>query len=117
MNQNHSFERYKEALSKVVCTQCLERTGRGICSIGGTEECAINRYLPEVVSIVETIDSSSMHDYVHELHNVVCVSCRENQDGICKLRATPGCELDLYFPLIVRTIKELRAQEIALRKP
>jgi hypothetical protein len=111
MNPNPSLERYKEALSKVVCIQCLEKTGRGICSIGGSEECAINRYLPEVVSIVETIESSTMHDYVHELHNVVCVSCRENQDGFCKLRSTPGCELDLYFPLIVQTIKKIQANK------
>lgn len=109
------LDRYQEAITKAVCMQCMERTGRGICSIGVSEDCALNRFLPEVVSIVKTIDSELLHDYVHEFHNVICVSCRDNQDGSCKLRGTLYCPLDLYFPLIVKTIKEVQRQEAAVK--
>lgn len=108
------LDRYQEALTKAVCVECLQRNGRGKCGIGNSEECAVNRFLPEIVSIVKAIDSTMLHDYVHEFHNVVCVSCRENQDGSCKLRGTPNCPLDLYFPLIVKTIKEVQRQEAAV---
>ncbi len=108
------LDRYQVAIATEVCMQCMEHSGRGICSIGVFEDCALNRFFPEVVSIVKTIDSTMLHDYVHEFHTVICVSCRENQDGSCKLRGTPNCPLDLYFPLIVKTIKEVQRQEAAV---
>ncbi|HEY4613553.1 MAG TPA: hypothetical protein VII11_11275 [Bacteroidota bacterium] len=107
------FDNYREAIMNTVCVHCLERTGQGVCGIGGSDECALIRFLPEVVGIVKTIDSTVMHDYVHELHNVVCVSCTENEDGSCAKRGTSGCPLDLYYPLIVNTIKEVQAKEAA----
>jgi len=111
------LDRYQEAVTKTVCVLCMQRTGRGICGIGVSEDCALYRFFPEVVGIVKAIDSTVLHDYVHEFHNVVCVCCRENQDGNCKLRGTSECPLDLYFPLIVKTIKEVQEQEIATGTP
>lgn len=105
------INRYRQALMRNVCMKCLERTGQAVCGGGTTEDCTLMRFLPEVVSIVQNINSASMHDYVHELHNVVCVSCRENDDGNCTLRGTTECPLDFYFPMIVETIKEVQAQE------
>lgn len=105
------LDQYREAITKAVCVECLRDSGQGVCGIGGTEECALMRFLPEVVGIVKAIDSNMLHDYVHELHNVVCVSCTENEDGSCKLRGTTGCQLDLHFPLIISTIKEVQARE------
>jgi hypothetical protein len=105
------LEQYQEALSKAVCVQCLQRNGRGVCSIGISEDCTLNRFLPEIVGIVKSIDSTLMHDYVHELHNVICVSCRENEEGTCSVRGTTGCAVDFYLPLIVDTIKEVQMKE------
>jgi len=106
------LDHYRDAITKAVCVECLKHSGQGMCGIGGSDECTLIRFLPEVVSIVQTIDSTLMHDYVHELHTVVCVSCRENQDGSCTLRGTSGCPLDLHFPLIISTIKEVQAREV-----
>lgn len=108
------YEPYREAITKAVCVQCLQRTGQGRCGINGSEECPVIRFLPEVVGIVNTIDSTILHDYVHELHNVICVSCQENADGTCALRGTNGCELDFYFPIIVETIKEVQMKGITM---
>ena len=102
---------YRKAITNAVCVECLKHSGQGVCGIGGSEDCAMIRFLPEVVSIVKSIDSNQLHDYVHELHNVVCVSCTENEDGSCSLRGTTGCPLDLHFPLIVKTIKKVQAKE------
>ena len=109
------LEKYQEAITRIVCVQCLQRNGRGICGIGTTEDCSINRFLPEVVSIVKSIDSTTMHDYVHELHNVICVSCEENEEGRCTFRGSAACQLDFYFPLIVAAIKEVQANEAVAR--
>jgi len=109
------LDQYREAILNKVCVQCLEKDGRGVCGISGSEECALIRFLPEVVNIVKTIDSTTLHDYVHELHNVVCVSCRETEDGACSERGTSGCPLDLYFPLIVDTVKDVQAREASVR--
>jgi hypothetical protein len=111
------LDQYREALTKAVCVECLHHSGQGVCGIGGSEDCALMRFLPEVVSIVNTIDSTMLHDYVHELHNVVCVSCSANEEGTCMLRGTSGCPLDLHFPLIVSTIKEVQAKEQVHRVP
>ncbi len=105
------YEPYREAITKAICVQCLQRTGQAKCGIDGSDECPIIRFLPEVVSIVKSIDSTMLHDYVHELHNVICVSCKESAEGNCALRGSSACELDFYFPLIVETIKEVQAQE------
>lgn len=106
------YEPYKEAITKTICVQCLQRTGQSKCGIDGADECPIIRFLPEVVGIVKAIDSTMLHDYVHELHNVICVSCRENADGNCALRGSYACELDFYFPLIVEAIKEVQRREV-----
>jgi hypothetical protein len=107
------LDRYREAITNTVCVQCLQRTGQGTCGLTGVEECPILRHLPDVVSIVTTIDSTMLHDYVHEFHNVICVSCRDNVDGQCALRGSYACELDAFFPLIVETIKEVQGKESA----
>ena len=105
-------DRYQEAITKAVCLQCLAHNGRGICGIGSSEDCTLNRFMPEIISIVRSIDSTVMHDYIHELHNVICVSCRENDEGQCKLRGTTDCAVDFYLPLIVDTVKEVQGKMV-----
>lgn len=99
---------YAEAIRSKVCSVCLDRTGRGICGLGSWDDCALNRYLNDVVILVNSIQSDSMHDYVHELHNVVCVSCLNNADGYCKERS--DCPLDRFFPLVVEAVQEVNAR-------
>lgn len=101
---------YEEAISAQVCTRCLERTGRAICGTGSWDDCALNRFLPEIVSVVNSVQSDSVHDSVHDLHKIICVSCRENVDGFCELRASLDCPLDQYFVLIVRAIQDVNAR-------
>jgi hypothetical protein len=102
-----TMQMYEEAIRSRVCAQCIERTGRGVCGTDAWDECALNRHLPEIVEIVRTLGSDSLHDYVHELHNVVCVSCKDNLDGRCSLREHQTCALDQYFPLVVQAVREV----------
>lgn len=104
---------YEEAIRTKVCAHCIERTGRGICVTQQWEDCALNRFLPEIVGIVNAVKSDSLHDYVHELRSKICVSCKDNQDGVCGLRNTLECALDRYFPLVVEAVEQVNARVAA----
>jgi hypothetical protein len=104
MNQAAAYE---EAIRTKVCAHCIDRTGRGICGTQQWEDCALNRFMPEIVGIVNAVKSDSLHDYVHELRSEICVSCRDNQGGVCGLRNSLECAVDRYFPLIVEAIDEV----------
>lgn len=105
-----TMDAYAEAIRTKVCSVCIERTGRGICGLGAWDDCALNRYLNDVVIIVNSMHDAPLHERVQELHSVICVSCRDNPDGLCKLRASLDCSLDQYFPLIVEAISDVNAQ-------
>ena len=97
---------YEQSIRTKICAHCIERTGRGICGTQQWEDCALNRFLPQIVGIVNAVKSDSLHDYVHELRSGICVSCRDNQEGVCGLRNSLECALDRYFPLVVEAIDE-----------
>lgn len=101
---------YAEAIRSKVCSVCLDRTGRGICGLGSWDDCALNRFLKDIIIVVNSIQSNSMHDYVQELHNIICASCTDNPTGKCGLRETEECPLDRYFPLVVEAVQEVNAR-------
>ena len=104
---------YEEAIRAKVCAHCIDRTGRGICGTQQWEDCALNRFMPQIIGIVIAVKSDSLHDYVHALRSEICVSCRDNQDGVCGLRSSLECGLDRYFPLVVEAIEEVNMQAAA----
>lgn len=103
---------YEEAIRTRVCAHCIDRTGRGICGTQQWNDCALNRYLPEIVRIVNTVKSDSLDEYVLRLRSVICVTCKENDQGVCRLRNELDCALDRYYPLIVQTIEEVNTRSV-----
>lgn len=102
-----SMAAYEEAIRTKVCAHCIDRTGRGMCGTGQWTDCAINRYMPDIINVVNAVRSDSLHDYVLALHHVICASCKENPNGVCALRNSSDCALDRYFPLVVQAIEEV----------
>lgn len=104
---------HEQSIRTKVCAHCIERTGRGMCGTQQREDCALNRFLPEIVGIVNVVKSDSLHDYVHELRSKICVSCKDNQEGVCGLRNSLECALDRYFPLVVEAVEQVNARVAA----
>lgn len=111
-----THEEYWESLQAGICAKCIDGDGRGNCRIGNEETCALKRFLPEIVEVVESTYSGSMDPYVEALRKKVCTAClHQSFSGSCSLRKDLACALDRYYPLIVQVIEETRLQE-RLRK-
>lgn len=98
---------YEEAIRTRVCAACIERTGRGPCGMGQWTECTLNQFMPEVITLVNSIQSDTLYDYYAGLRVRICPSCKEAVDGICTVREVLTCPLDQYFPLIVESIRSV----------
>lgn len=62
--------------------------------------------LDEVIQIVAAIRDFSTEPYYEKLRAVVCVNCRQDEDGRCVRRDGRECGLDAYFPTIVAIIEQ-----------
>jgi len=109
------MEPYLNAIRRRVCNVCID----GIfnkqndfvrCGLPVGQTCPIELYLPQVVNVVESIDSPNMDDYVAALRDNVCALCAQDDDGMCALRLHADCALDRYFMLVAGAIEEVRAQ-------
>lgn len=99
------MNKYLAAIHEDVCSICVDSSEAGNCLLTNEEVCAVEKYLPQIVDIVHSVQSDKMKDYVEALHNQLCNNCRaQDEYGICELREDANCALDRYFPLIVETI-------------
>lgn len=48
-----SVEPYVEQLRKKVCAVCTSQTGGGSCALRDETECALDRYFPLIVQVIE----------------------------------------------------------------
>lgn len=105
------MNKYLTALKKNVCSVCIDSDNNGNCELSEQEICAVERFYPEIVEIIHSVQSSNMQDYISALRENLCtVHCRmDNETEICYLREDANCALDRHFPLIVETI--LRADK------
>lgn len=95
-----------QALQERVCVKCLDGNGRGDCRIAGDGFCALKAFLPTIVEIVSSVQSTSILPYEEQLRLKVCGRCKnQSTDGRCVLREHVDCALDRYFPLIVEVIE------------
>lgn len=101
---------YEEAIRTRVCTACLERTGRGICSIGQSDDCALNRFLPDVIRMVTKTKSDSLDEHVNGLHVAICTQCKQTPDGKCEERDLQECALYEYLPLVIEAVEDVNAK-------
>jgi hypothetical protein len=97
-----------------IFTRCVdEKDGAGNVRLTNEAQCIIKRFLPDIVSIVNTIKSNRMEPYIESMHKNICAKCESvNPDGSCELRARADCCLDRYFPLIVEVIEEVNGRSL-----
>lgn len=101
------MKNYLAAIRNNVCSICVDSNDKGRCTLTEQEICALDKYLPDIVEIVHSIDSENINDYVKALRENICSECRTQDDsGYCYLREDVNCSLDRYFPLIVETIQK-----------
>jgi hypothetical protein len=105
-------DQYWQALQARVCAKCVDGDGEGGCRLSRDMECAMKKYFPEILSIINTTYSSSIMPYQEQLRNKVCGACiHQSPSGTCSLREGVDCALDRYFPLIVQVIEETQLKE------
>lgn len=101
------MDKYLKAIRQNICSICADSNDLGRCSLSQEELCALEVYLPQIVDIVHSVESSDIQDYVNALRKEICAECRSQEgNGYCYLREDVNCSLDRYFPLIVETIQK-----------
>jgi hypothetical protein len=101
-------QKYLEEIQTRICPKCIDGDGHGNCRIAHGTECAMKRFLPEILEVVQSVNSTSMEPYEAALRTKVCGSCiNQSPDGRCAIRDDVECSLDRYFPMIVQVIEEL----------
>jgi len=108
---------YLEAIHARVCPVCMDAVLHGDrfvrCGLAAGRTCPVETYLPEVVSVVESVDSSLIEDYVTVLREKVCAVCGNQEAGDCTLRLQAECALDRYFMLVAEAILAVNAEHEA----
>jgi hypothetical protein len=56
---SHSVVPYEEQLRKVVCRSCTHQSAAGTCSLRDEVECALDRYFPLIVEVIEEMQKKS----------------------------------------------------------
>ena len=104
------LEAYWDVLQAAVCRKCIDGNGTGACLVSGGE-CAVKKYLPQILDVVDTTSSTSIDAYEAQLRLKVCGQCRHQSPyGACSLRNHVECALDRYFPLIVQLVEEVQGR-------
>ncbi len=106
---------YLEAIRRRVGSVCIDGVFENEpkfvrCGLPADQTCPIEMYLPRVVEVVESIESSRIEDYVAIVRDKVCASCQQNEEGVCDLRLKADCALDRYFMLVAEAIEEVQKQ-------
>ncbi|MDZ7363290.1 MAG: hypothetical protein ONB46_21610 [candidate division KSB1 bacterium] len=108
------MQAYLDAIRDRVCPVCLDAVMVGNkfvrCGLPAGRKCPVEIYLPQIVDVVESVDSWLMEDYVNVLREKVCASCENSEGEVCVLRLQADCPLDRYFMLVAESIKEVDAQ-------
>ncbi len=107
-----TYEAYLRAIQERVCAVCIDgvfdKDGRLVrCGLPRGRTCHVELYLPQVIDVVRSIDSTRMDAYVDRLRQTVCRVCEQNVDGDCALRLKAHCALDTYVTLVVGAIEEV----------
>jgi hypothetical protein len=105
------MQEYLDAIRSRVCTVCLDAVMHGDqfvrCGIPKGRTCPVEVFLPQVIDVVESVDSWLLDDYVKILRERVCAICKHSDGDFCALRLQADCALDRYFMLVADAIKEV----------
>lgn len=101
------MDKYLKALKQNVCAICVDSNEKGGCTLNEKESCAVELFLPQIISVVQNNDSDDLQELHNKLRETVCVQCRAQEKGNCYLREDANCSLDRYFSLIAETIRKV----------
>lgn len=102
---------YFEAIREYVCSVCQTPGAHSFCGVTVSDACAVERFLPEIVSVATSINSDRIDDYVSVLRDTVCRTCRPGGHEHCSVRDAQQCGLDRYFVLILEAIEHVILQQ------
>lgn len=107
---------YLDAIQRHVCSVCIdgifENEHKFVrCGLPADRTCPVELHLPQVLEVVESIDSPRLEDYVTRLREKVCAECENSEEEGCDLRLKADCALDRYFMLVAEAIEEAQAQQ------
>lgn len=98
------MEKYIALIRENICSICVDSDESGGCLLSEKEICAIEQFLPEIISTIHNTKSENMEDHIAALRNSVCQKCRTSTGEYCYLREDANCALDRYYPLIVELV-------------
>lgn len=107
-------QEYLDAIRERVCPVCMDSVMHGTrfvrCGLPMNRKCPIELYLPQVVDVVEAVDSPLITDYVATLRERVCAFCENSEGDFCALRLRADCALDRYFMLVAEAVQSVDAR-------
>lgn len=59
--ESNKMDDYWRELRRILCARCAYQTINGYCGLGCEDACALDRYFPLVVSIIEEIEGKPGH--------------------------------------------------------
>jgi hypothetical protein len=105
---------YLDAVRSNVCTVCLDAVMHGAqfvrCGLPKGRTCPVEVFLPQVVDVVEAVDSWLLDDYAKVLREKVCAICKHSDGDFCALRLQADCPLDRYFMLVAEAIQQVNTR-------
>jgi hypothetical protein len=105
------IESYWQLMQDKVCSHCIDGGNSGGCRIDQGRECALRKYLPQILDVVNSVYSPAIEPYEVQLRNKICGICiHQSVAGKCAVRNEVECALDRYFPLIVEVIEESQSR-------
>jgi hypothetical protein len=108
------MQEYLDAIRSRVCTVCLDAVMHGgqfvRCGLPKGRTCPVEVFLPQVIEVVESVDSWLIDDYVKILRERVCAICKHSDGDFCALRLQADCALDRYFMLVAEAIQEVHTR-------
>jgi hypothetical protein len=111
------MQEYLDAIHDRVCPVCMDAVMRGDrfvrCGLPAGRTCPVELYLPQVLEVIESVESPLVEDYVPALRNKVCAFCDYSEGEYCELRVQADCALDRYFVLVAEAIDEVRTRKRA----
>lgn len=115
----YEYQEYLDAIRRKVCRVCIDGSFAEdpewmLCRLPKDRTCPVERHLPQVIEVVESISSPWMEDYVDALRGKVCGDCEQTPAGICDFRLKADCALDTYFMLVAEAIEEVRDRHPAI---
>jgi hypothetical protein len=105
VRKNIPYTEYLFEVKARVCSLCSQSNEDGSCSLSGTQKCTVERHLPRIVEVANTVQGNDAAEYIGAFRMHVCKDCRENGEHSCTDRDSDACGLDTYFPLVLEAIE------------